>query len=134
MGTTTWGNCTGSKNSNHSNRGLILIALFIAIFALGVSNFALGVVTTDHAEKHDEAQSIRNCLDRNGPYMIMRSINDPTWYLLCQIDKTHWGVQAVTKNGIEKTAFSPGDGSFKALMDYMNRIAIRFKGTVPWMQ
>jgi len=95
--------------------------------------FALGVVLTDHAEKHDEANSIRNCLDRNGPYMVMKHIYDPTWYLLCQIDQKHWGIQAVSRNGIEKTAFSPGDGSYKAMMDYLNRIAVRFKGTVPWM-
>jgi hypothetical protein len=96
--------------------------------------FALGVVLTDHAEKHGEASSIRKCLDRNGPYMVMKAIHDPTWYLLCQIDSTHWGIQAVSKDGTEKTAFSPGDGSYKAMMEYINRIAVRFKGTVPWLQ
>jgi len=95
--------------------------------------FALGVVTTDHALKHDEAQSIRDCLERNGPYMVMKHTHDSTWYLLCQIDKTHWGVQAVSKDGFEKTAFSKGDGSYRALMEYMNRIATSFKGTLPWM-
>lgn len=126
--TTTWNSrdCTESRNSSNGGKILILIAVLIVVFALGV-------VTSEHALKHDEASTIRNCLDKNGPYMIMKNMNEPTWYLLCQIDKNHWGLQAVSKNGVEKTAFSPGDGSHQALMNYLNKIAVRFKGTVPWM-
>lgn len=132
MGTTAW-STSGRKVDrtetfkSNSNWGKLIILLLIVIFALGV-------VTTEHAMKHDEASTIRKCLDENGPYMVMKNKFDPTWYLLCQIDQNHWGIQAVTRDGFEKTAFSPGDGSYKALMDYMNKIAVRFKGTVPWMQ
>lgn len=126
---TAWGSSGNLTEVGHSNHGgkLVILLVLIAVFAMGV-------MVSAHALKHDEAPAIRNCLDKNGPYMIMRDMYDPTWYLLCQIDKTHWGLQAVDKNGNEKTAFSPGDGSYQALMKYLNRIAVRFKGTVPWMK
>ena len=95
---------------------------------------SLGVAYTPHAEKHPEAETIRECLDQRGPYMILKHISDPVFYLVCQIDKATWGLQAVSEDGMEKTAFSPGSGSFSDLMAYLNKFAIKFRGVLPWMQ
>lgn len=97
-------------------------------------SLALGVMEMPHAEKHIEAPAIRQCLDRNGPYMIMKHKFMPTWYLICQINPDTWGFQAVDRDGIEKTAFSPGMGSYREVMDYLARFATRFKGGLPWLQ
>jgi hypothetical protein len=98
-------------------------------------SLALGVMEQPHAEaRHVEAPAIRQCLDNNGPYMIWKHKFAPTWYLICQIDADTWGLQAVNREGVEKTAFSPGDGSYRALMDYLRGFATKFKGGLPWLQ
>lgn len=120
---------------NHSARagGAGCSIPWVMIFAGILVALAMGVVVQTHAEKHDEAATIRRCLDQNGPYMIMKHKYDPTYYLVCQIDKSTWGFQAVKENGIEKTAFCPGGGTFAECMSYLQRIAVRFKGTLPWL-
>jgi len=94
---------------------------------------SLGVAYSPHAERHEEAPAIRDCLDNNGPYMVLKHVSAPTFYLVCQIDKLTWGLQAVDESGVEKTAFSPGNGTFQDVMDYLNKFTNKFKGTLPWM-
>jgi len=43
-------------------------------------------------------------------------------------------LQAIIKEGekwVEKTAFIKGDGSWKVLLEYLNRIATPFKSKLP---
>ena len=94
---------------------------------------SLGVAYSPHAERHEEAPAIRDCLDQRGPYMVLKHVSAPTFYLVCQIDKITWGLQAVDESGVEKTAFSPGNGTFQDVMDYLNKFTNKFKGTLPWM-
>jgi len=94
---------------------------------------SLGVAYSPHAERHEEAPAIRDCLDQRGPYMVLKHVSAPTFYLVCQIDKLTWGLQAVDESGVEKTAFSPGNGTFQDVMDYLNKFTNKFKGTLPWM-
>jgi len=94
------------------------------------------VVVQSHAVKRhgSEAEAIRKCLDNNGPFQIWRALDGETFYRLCQLDDEQWGLQAITKEGntwYEKTAFIRGDGSWKALMEYLQRFATRFTGTLP---
>lgn len=104
--------------------------LFLVIM-LAVS--ALGVELCRHATKHGEATDIRRCLDQNGPAMVLKHRWDPTFYLVCQLGKDSWGFQAVDAKGFEKTSFSPRTGSFRDVMQYLERIATRYTGKLPWL-
>lgn len=116
-----------STTAGRQGGGFLKLVLLGIVIAL-----ALGVVATTHAEKHVEASAIRRCLDDRGPSLVMKHVYDPTFYLVCQIDKNTWGIQAVDETGYEKTAFSPGNGTFQAVMRYLNRIAHRYGGRLPW--
>lgn len=124
MTTTCW--------SNNSLSIPIKPLIFLMAIILAVATFVAAKPGT-HANKHSEADDIRSCLSKNGPSMVYKAINDPTWYLVCQLSDTKWGIQAVTKNGYEKTAFSPGDGSFDALKSYLDKFATRWKQNLPWV-
>src|SRR3989304_511463 len=56
---------------------------------------SLGVAYSPHAERHEEAPAIRDCLDQRGPYMVLKHVSAPPFYLVCQIDKRTWGLQGV---------------------------------------
>lgn len=118
---------TRSTAAGSHGSGFLKLVLLGIVIAL-----ALGVIATAHAEKHAEADAIRRCLDDRGPTLVMKNVHHPTFYLVCQIDKQKWGIQAVDESGYERTAFSPGDGSYSALMRYLNRIANRYGGKLPW--
>lgn len=94
------------------------------------------VIIHGHAvERHGaDAKAIRECLDGKGPYHLWRANDGETFYRLCQLDDGRWGLQAIIKKGSdwhEKTAFIRGDGSWRALMDYLQRFATRFTGSLP---
>jgi hypothetical protein len=96
---------------------------------------AVVVVVQSHAvQRHgEEAEAIRKCLDNNGPFQIWRAFDGETFYRLCQLDDERWGLQAIVKEGktwVEKTAFVRGDGSWKALMNYLQRFATRYTGSL----
>lgn len=110
---------------------LILIAIGLSI-AFAVSK--LGVELNSHSDWHIEVDDIRTCLDENGPNMVFKHKTEPIWYLVCQINDTRWGLQAVTKDGKEKTAFSPGDMTYKAIKEYLDRFAVRWKSNLPWLK
>jgi len=107
-----------------------LIAVILLLMATSV------IVVHDHAvERHGaDAKAIRECLDNKGPYQLWRARDSETFYRLCQLDDGQWGLQAIIKEGgawHEKTAFIRGDGSWKALMDYLQRFATRYTGALP---
>lgn len=94
------------------------------------------MATQHHAvQRHGaDAEAIRKCLDENGPFQVWRTLDGETFYRLCQLDDGRWGLQAITKEGstwYEKTAFIRGDGSWKALTDYLQRFATRYTGALP---
>ncbi len=97
---------------------------------------SITVVVHAHAvQRHGaEAEAIRACLDQNGPYQHWRAFDRETFYRICQLEDGKWGLQAITKVGEqwhEKTAFIRGNGSWRALMEYLQRIGTRFTGPLP---
>jgi len=106
--------------------------ILIAFFATLV--FFAGIILSAHAfERHgEEAVSIRRCLDNNGPVMVYKHKYESTWYLLCHLKDSRFGIQSVTEDGHEKTAFIRKDGSFSETMKYLREFATRFKGALPW--
>ena len=97
---------------------------------------AASVVAHSHAvSRHGaDAEAIRKCLENNGPYQIWRSFDGDTFYHLCQLEDERWGLQAITKEAgewHEKTAFIRGDGSWKALLEYLHKLGTRFTGPLP---
>src|SRR3990167_6338782 len=101
---------TFTPQQNNPFAKLLLFALLLTVAA-----GALGVTLHSHAvDRHGtDAEAVRHCLNKNGPYMVFKNLSEPTWYLLCQIDKAKWGFQAVSRDGNEKTAFIPGDGAYR---------------------
>jgi hypothetical protein len=106
---------------------LILAAILLA---------SITVIVHSHAVRRHgaDAEAIRDCLDSNGPYQIWSSFDKDTFYRLCQLEDDRWGLQAITKDAgqwHEKTAFIRGDGSWKTLMEYLQRLGTRMKGALP---
>jgi len=140
-------NSAQNYSSGHQGCSLILASIGVGMaFMLGLAlvlnaalgdsmSLALGVLPQEHAViRHDEAPIIRNCLDSNGPYMVWKHKDDPTFYLICQLGQDWWGLQAVTDDGVEKTAFSPGNGTWRALNAYLKGFATKYRGPLPWLQ
>ncbi len=108
----------------------------LASFSFGQQAQGLTVKASDHAvSKHPEAAAINKCLDDTGPSMIMRNMFDRnTFYRVCQFEPGRWGFSAdVIEKGqpVNKTSFSPGNGTLKEVMDYLNKIANRYTGPFP---
>ncbi len=93
------------------------------------------VVHTHAVEQHGaDAEAIRKCLDDKGPYQLWRSFDGDTFYRVCQLDDDRWGLQAIVKVGEvwhEKTAFIRGDGSWKAMLEYLQRTGTHYRGSLP---
>jgi hypothetical protein len=104
----------------------ILIALIIVILALGV-------VAGIHANKHPESATIRQCLDRNGAYMVFRSYDAQRFYLICQVQPGNFGFQVVSKDGHEVTAFARLTGCWRDTLNYLSHWGTRFTGPLPWL-
>jgi hypothetical protein len=107
---------------------LLLILLFIS----------LAVVETEHAViKHGtEAQRIRNCINKNGPYMTFRGTGQEKnqWYIICQLNENTFGLQALVCEAgklLEKTAFVPKDGTWANVLSYVTRFATKYTGEIP---
>lgn len=122
---------TDNNNGSPFLRMLFLLIVAGVLVALAVT--ALGVTTTPHAEKHPEANEIRNCLDNNGPFMVMKHLADPTFFLICQLNDGRFGIQPVTEDGFEKTAFVKFEGTWNQTMNYLGKFATRFTGKLPWL-
>ena len=119
----------------HSNPNYSGFLKFILIVFL-----ALGVIYTAHAVEHHGADAIavRKCLDDQGPYMVLKSRFDPTFYLLCKLESGLFGIQAVNeKGGWERTSFIKG--TWKDIQKYFqmgtdNPNATLFTKKVPWLK
>lgn len=96
----------------------------------------LGVYTNSHASKHPEAQSIRDCLDNNGPYQVWRSLDKMQFFFICQFEPGRWGIQIVRgDNADEQTAFQPdGCDTLGKLVNWLTRQAVRYTGKIPWLK
>jgi len=100
--------------------------------------FIVAAIVVVHAHaviRHGtDAEAVRKCLENKGPHQLWRSNDGITFYRLCELEDGRWGLQAILKDGNiwhEKTAFIRGDGSWKALMEYLQRLATRFNGPLP---
>lgn len=113
----------------HNPRFILAALAGITILA------AMGVIAQPHAvDRHGgEATQIRKCLDRNGPAQVWMSRDKSTFYLLCQIERGIYGIQAVNKDGVEKTAFVPGIGTWAKVIEYLTGFATRYSGVLPWL-
>lgn len=91
------------------------------------------VVYTEHADKHEEAESIRRCLQDKGIYQVWRSRSWRTplkFFRLCVLNDGRIGMQVVEWSWtswawLEKTAFSPKNGTSFELREYLSAIAER---------
>lgn len=115
-----------AQPARQNNGGLLFLLALIAL--------AMGVTIGLHATKHVEADPIRKCLDQNGPQMVWWDKNADVYYLLCQLQDKSWGVQAVTPDGREKTAFVPKDGTWARVRAYLEGFARPYKGPLPWIK
>lgn len=109
----------------------VLALLLLAVAALPVINSSLHAI-----DRHGtDALAIRACLDQKGPQMTFKSkVNPLTFYLCVQLDDGRWGFRAIIKDlgeWWEKTAFIKGEGTLGELLDYMGKLATRFKGELP---
>jgi len=66
--------------------------------------------------------------------MVMKAKSFDSFYLLCEFRPGKWGFQIINRDGSTKSAYSPGDGSWQEVMDYLRGFTTRYKGTLPWMQ
>jgi hypothetical protein len=95
-----------------------------------------GKAHADHG--HPEAQSIRDCLDRQGgAYMIFRSFDKRSFYALCQLTDGRWGFREFVQDAADRlwhevNAFIPKDGSWSRVIDYLGRSGSKFNGPFPW--
>jgi hypothetical protein len=125
---------------------LLFFIVFVATFYLlnAVINTPLGrVMTGEHAtDRHSEAEvdAIRKCLSVNGADMVWVKKDDPGVYVFCvNMDKSKacgkwgavfaqfWPSLADQCDYRELTAFSPRDGTYHKLMDYLSNFARRVK-------
>lgn len=87
------------------------------------------------AESHfEEAWAIRNCLKNNGPFMTYSVKADNHFHLFCHLPDGRVGMQIVTDAGDEVTAFIKGNGVWKDIKMWIDRIGTPFKGKLPWLK
>lgn len=95
---------------------------------------SVDVVYTGHATaKHDEASDIRKCLKDKGIYQMWRSRSWRTpfkFFRLCVLQDGRIGMQVVEWSWtswawLEKTAFTPKNGTPFELREYLSAIAER---------
>ena len=87
--------------------------------------------TGDHADrKHPEAEYVRKTCKERGVWQVWRERADRnTFHLLCMDDRGRlmdWIITVEGRRFIEKTAFAPGGGVMKKVLDYVAGKATRF--------
>jgi hypothetical protein len=146
MTTTTMTMKNGNGLGKITGPVLLILTIVIAIPFMGKASVAAAVRVPEiqveenpHADKHLEAEPIRQCLDKNGATQIWRNKKEKfRFYALCQLGDGRWGFREFVWNTAlnswwEVTAFVPkGDGSWNTLIEYVGRSASRFKGPFPW--
>lgn len=107
--------------------------LFGLIVVMAMTN-QMQVALNDHAVmKHgNDALAVRNCLDNNGPVQVWRTFDKATYFLICKTGDREFGIQPVTKDGFEKTAFIKG--AWNDTMKYLGKLGTKFTGQLPWIR
>ena len=116
-----------------------LLFLLAACALLLIAPLMASVEPTIHAlQNHaaDEVIAIRTCFNKNGDFMVFKSLTDPNrWYRTCQLPDGRIGLQVVVEQMeecVEATCFVPKDGSWARVRAYLERFSTRWKGAVPW--
>lgn len=114
-----------------------LIFLILVVIGVAIAGWLLATSQpSEHASvKHPEAESIRKCIEENGPSEIWRFLSNrrKDHYIFCtQMDDGKWGLQIaqLTKDGrwLERTAFSPKSGTRFDLIEYITARAVKIFG------
>lgn len=120
---------------NDSSGSFIKIFLICVICLAGLMWATVAAPSKHALETHTEAESIINCINKNGPAGKFRDIYDPDkFYLTCQLPDGRWGLAPFARqNGKlwNKTAFVPKDGTLGKLYEYLNGIANKYNGPLP---
>jgi hypothetical protein len=83
--------------------------------------------------EHAEASSISDCIHKNGFYQIWKDTKvQNKFYGICKINDNFFGL-AVFNDSLKgnKTAFAPGSGCWKDIMNYVMKYATKFTGGIP---
>lgn len=103
----------------------------IVILLIGITSIIYGMhAVVRHGQ---DALNIRQCIEKNGPVQIWRSLDKSTFYLLCQLDKGIYGLLAAAADGHEKTAFIPKSGAWNEVIEYIRNLGTRYTGPLPWL-
>ena len=120
-----------------------LALLAVAVLVLLVAGWlALQVVPREHAvKKHGaEAETIRKCLNDNGPDQVWKftSHRRNNHFIQCgklDGDRDFWGIRIIQrmKDGRyeERTSFVVKDGTRQQMVEYVSAKAERFFGSLP---
>ena len=114
---------------------------FIAIVLLAVLGTVLGaVLLSTHAVKRHgtEAQTIRDCLERNGAIQVWQSDAEPSVKIFCVDLEPPCGKIGIMIAQLwpsllsrcdyrERTSFVPRDGTLEEVEEYLSRFATRIK-------
>ena len=119
---------------------LFLLALFAAAAMWAVLQTPVGrVLTTPHAEKHAEADAIRDCLERHGPAETWRDVDDDSIYIFCvELEGEPCSKLAIMIAQVwpsivdgcswrERTSFTPRNGEPSRVHRWLGRIAERIE-------
>ena len=95
----------------------------------------LGLVDNNHMYEHDEAREILESCKNNGPYQTWKDKYESNkYYYMCSMTsgKKFGIITFVVVNGTKfiKTAFSPDDGQFNTVRDYLLMQGTRFNGRI----
>lgn len=115
---------------------LLLIVLIILAVAYAAAGATLDAKSSNHADrKHGWllAQSIVDCIAKNGTYMGMKFRDkDGKFYLPCQLSDGRIGLGIFDSAGNNISAFVPRDGIWQNVRDYILQRAFRYNGPLPW--
>ena len=131
---------TQARNNTFTYMLIFIVVLAAIWFVVGqdVMKVALSGTATASAHavaKHPEAQPIIDCINKNGPAGVFRDKFDKnTFFLSCQLPDGKWGfavfVQELNKL-FNKSAYSPGEGTWAELNTKLNNIANKYRGPLP---
>jgi putative hemolysin len=113
--------------------------LWAVVFSVAIGMALIVALPQSHAvEKHGaDAVAIRKCLQDKGPLKVFKStVEQGVFYQICQLPDGRVGLQVVKwakdlGQWIEKTAFVRGDGSLKAVIEYLSKFSTPYNGPLP---
>ena len=124
-----------ASNSRPGPNKFLQTAAFVA--AIGI--LLIVALPQSHAiERHGaDAVAIRKCLQDKGPLKVFKStVEEGVFYQICKLPDERIGLQVVKwakdlGQWVEKTAFVRGDGSLKAVLDYLSKFSTPYNGPLP---